>query len=142
MKEDYPQSISIIDSILAKSDDKETKFDLLGRKHYFLSLLDPNHALLDTLLYDIHMTDRTNLEYRIKYIRNLFDKRSIWRAITEYYRFQADVENTCFKQNAMAENDKAVDVQEQIKANKLMSELEQLRLLVQIKLQSTRQLKQ
>ena len=58
MSENYPQAISIIDTILAKSNDKEEKFDLLGRKHYFLELLDRDHPVLTDLLYEIHMTDR------------------------------------------------------------------------------------
>lgn len=116
MGENYPQAISLIDSILAKSGDVDEKFDLLGRKHYFLGLLDANHPLLDDLLLQIHKTDPSNLDYRMKYIRNLFDKRSVWRAITEYLRFQADVEHTTYSdKDAKGKKNQDIDIQAQIK---------------------------
>lgn len=87
LSENYALAISLIDSILAISTDFEEKFDLTTRKHDFVEQIDAKHPILTDLLYQIHKLDKSNLEYRMKYIRNLFDTKSLWRAITEYLRF-------------------------------------------------------
>ena len=40
MGENYPQAISLINSILVHPCDKDQKVDYLERKHYFLEQLD------------------------------------------------------------------------------------------------------
>lgn len=66
-------------------------------------------------------------------IKDLFDNDT-WGALTEYMRFEADV-NSWLQENLGKNED---DVQIMKKTNKLLSESEQMKLLVQIKLQAAR----
>ena len=42
------------------------------------------------ILAEIYKAEPTNIEFRIKYIQNIFDNQSIWSALTEYLRFEVD----------------------------------------------------
>ena len=91
---------------------------------------------MSIVLAEIYKAEPSNLEYRIKYIQNLFDNQSIWSALTEYMRFEADAIHQFNELSSDPELE--YDLQKQIRQNRLMSELEQLKILVKIKLQSAR----
>ena len=64
----------------------------------------------------------------MKYIYNEFEKNDFWAALTEFMRFEADA------MHQINQDVNPNDVQAQTKMNRLYGDLEQLKLLVKIKL--------
>ena len=67
----------------------------------------------------------------MKYIYTDLEKGSIWNAMTEFMRFEADAMHQ-INQNLIVNQN---DIQEQKRMNVLYGDLEQLKLLAKIKLQ-------
>ena len=55
----------------------------------------------------------------MKYIKNLFEKQSVWRALTEYMRFQADIEQEQIMEINTQEDKYKYDTHAQVKINRL-----------------------
>ena len=122
--------------MLEKTNGQKERAELLKKKYEFLKKIPSAQSEIGGILAEIFKCEPPNLEYRIKYIQNLFENKSIWSALTEYMRFEADAIHQFNELNS--DPDLQIDIQKQVKQNRLMSELEQLKILVKIKLQSAR----
>jgi hypothetical protein len=47
-------------------------------------------SYVEGLVHEIYKADPSNMEYRLMHIQNLFNKKDIWEALTEFMRFEAD----------------------------------------------------
>ena len=69
----------------------EDKADLLIQKHDFLlKVKGVDSKTIEEVVAQIYYEDPTNLEFKLKHITNLFEKQSVWRALTEFMRFEAE----------------------------------------------------
>jgi hypothetical protein len=87
---DLPLGISLINSLLTRVTTNEEKAELLIRKLSFLQRMKGCDSYVEGLVAEIYKADPSNLEYKLKHIKNLFNNQDIWEALTEYMRFEAD----------------------------------------------------
>lgn len=71
----------------------EEKVDWLKRKHHFLEKRKGSGEYRQKVVAEIIKLDPGDLDYRLKFIHSLFDNQSIWSALTEFMRFEAEVLN-------------------------------------------------
>lgn len=107
---------------MAQATTDEEKADLLIRKYHFLQRLPGCGSYVEKVVAEIYQVDPQNLEYRLKHINSLFEKQSIWPALTEYMRFEADAQFQLHE--AEVSNKDKHDTHAQTKKNMLLSELE------------------
>jgi len=77
--------------LLGHHQSAEDRADLLTKKYSFLKNVkgvDPK--LIEEVVKEIYYADPTNLEFKLKHITNLFEKQSVWKALTEFIRFEAE----------------------------------------------------
>lgn len=128
--------VSLVNDLIPRVSDQD-RLDYLKRKLYFLEPFAEAEALRDQVIKQVYMEEPADLTWRLKYIQSLFDRSSIWTALTEFMRFQADVEAAQLDSEAEEEKRKH-DMLAQKEANQLLANLEQMRFLARVKLESAR----
>lgn len=76
--------------MLEKTTNQQERADLFKKQYEFLKKIPSAQSQVSIILAEIYKAEPSNIEFRIKYIQNIFDNRSIWSALTEYLRFEAD----------------------------------------------------
>ena len=88
--ENFPLAISLLDSLVSLSETEEERTELLIRKYDFMSKIKEAHGHLGDIAAQIHQSDPSNITYHLKHVSNLFEKKSIWKAMTEFMRLEAE----------------------------------------------------
>ena len=99
------------------------KLDFLERKFLFLQKTPNSDKDKDDVLQQIYQLSPDDFEYRLKYVQSLFDRASVWKAITEFMRLQADVEALGLDSEEKRQ-ERATDTLKSMSAEKILSELE------------------
>ena len=86
---------------------------MLKKKYEFLKKIPSAQSEIGGILEEIYQAEPQNIEYRIKYIQNLFENKSIWSALTEYMRFEADAIHQFNELNS--DPDLQFDMQKQVR---------------------------
>ena len=87
--ENFPLAISLLDSLVSISETEEERTELLIRKYDFMSKIKEAHSQLGDIAAQIHRSDPSNITFHLKHVSNLFEKKSIWKAMTEFMRLEA-----------------------------------------------------
>ena len=54
-----------------------------------MSKIKEAHNQLGDVAAQIHQSDPSNITFHLKHVSNLFEKKSIWKAMTEFMRLEA-----------------------------------------------------
>lgn len=103
----------------------------MTQKHHFLKKVPGTDEQVSEVLEAITLEDPENMDFKLKNIQHKFEKESVWKALTDFMRFEAEVASRVQASKAKIQN----DTQARNRMNQLQSDLEQLKLLVQVKLQ-------
>lgn len=82
--------LSLIESLLKVTTSTADREDLLTQKHDFLALAGADKSLLDSIVAQVFKVNPRNLEFKLRHIKNLFEGENLWRALTEFKRFEAE----------------------------------------------------